>query len=140
MANPDSASNDSLFSRMPRYPDSGWVAGVCAGLAEYSGWSVKLIRVLVILALIFSGFFPVGVIYLVLWYLMDPVDGEIGSPPRAQARGPSPAGTGSGASRTVSSSEARARFDRLDKRLARMEACVSQEELELRRQFRNLET
>lgn len=135
MANPDSSSNDGLLSRMHRYPDSGWVAGVCAGLADYSGWSVKLIRVLVILALIFSGFFPVGVIYLVLWYLMDPAEGEIGTGRRnhsAQARAT--------ASRTVGGSEARARFEKLDKRLARMEACVSQDELELRREFRNLES
>ena len=138
MPNTDSSRNDGLLARMPRYPESGWIAGVCAGLADYSGWSVKLIRVLFILAFIFGGFFPAGVVYLLLWYLMDAADGE----PDGRAGREAPVtGPSSGPRRggsTVSGSEARARFERLDRRLAQMEACVANEELELRREFRSL--
>src|SRR3546814_2014713 len=66
--------HDGSLSTMRRYPEDGWFAGVCAGVADYFGWSVKLIRVLVILAFVFSGFFPVGIVYLALWYLMDPAE------------------------------------------------------------------
>lgn len=136
MTNRD-ARGDGLLANMRRYPDSGWIAGVCAGLGDYFGWSTKLIRVLFILAFIFSGFFPVGIVYIVLWYLMDAETGPagLGTGPQAGTASPAPRSP-----RTVSSAEARARFERLERRLAQMEACVTQEELELRRQFRSLES
>lgn len=134
---------DGMLASMRRYPGEGWVAGVCAGIADYFGWSVKLIRVLVILALLFSGFFPVGIVYLALWYLMDPADApaDYGSP-RPAGGGSGPAPSGSGGDRNgagVSANEAKARFEKLERRLQQIEACVTQEELELRRQFKNLE-
>lgn len=125
------------LSAMRRFPEDGWIAGVCAGVADYFGWSVKLIRVLVIVAFVFSGFFPVGVVYLALWYLMDPADAGA-----TTASTPS-GGTSSGGGRPgsgVSPAAAKARFERLERRLRQIEACVTQEELELRREFRNLET
>lgn len=119
------------LSSMRRYPEQGWIAGVCAGVADYFGWSVKLIRVLVILAFVFSGFFPVGVVYLALWYLMDPA--EAGATI-------SPAGSSGGhRNGSVSPATAKARFERLERRLRTIESCVTQEELELRREFKNLE-
>jgi phage shock protein C len=125
------------LSAMRRYPEDGWIAGVCAGVADYFGWSVKLIRVLVIVAFVFSGFFPVGVIYLALWYLMDPADA--GTTPSAAPAGRGPSGGGRPAG-SVTPEAAKARFERLERRLRQIEACVTQEELELRREFRNLET
>ncbi|NKF23426.1 PspC domain-containing protein [Solimonas marina] len=133
--------HDGGLSAMRRYPEDGWIAGVCAGVADYFGWSVKIIRVLVILAFIFSGFFPVGVVYIALWYLMDPADGNAtsGSPRNGgpSSRGPSGSPPGGPA---VSPAAAKARFDHLERRLQQIEACVTHEELELRRQFRELET
>lgn len=123
--------HDGSLSSMRRYPEDGWIAGVCAGVADYFGWSVKLIRVLVILAFVFSGFFPVGIVYLALWYLMDPA--EAGATM-------SPGLSGSPRTGGVSPATARARFERLERRLRTIESCVTQEELELRREFKNLET
>lgn len=56
------------------------IAGVCSGLAEYFHLDATLVRVVfVILALAPPG---VGIIvYLVLWFLMEPV-GETGAPSR----------------------------------------------------------
>lgn len=124
------------LSAMRRYPEQGWIAGVCAGVADYFGWSAKLIRVLVILAFVFSGFFPVGVVYLALWYLMDPADANAPMPGLRSSAG---GGSGGGSSGSVSPDVAKARFERLERRLQQIEACVTQDELELRRQFRNLE-
>lgn len=121
-----------FFDRLRRYPRDGWIAGVCAGLAEFFDWNVKLIRVVFVAAFIISGFFPVGVIYIVLWYLMDEAD-------------PGPAATTSSAGaaptyrRPATADEVRARFSRLEQRLRNMEACVTSDEFELRRELRKLE-
>lgn len=128
---------DGTLSKVRRYPADGWVAGVCAGIADYFGWSVKLIRVLLILGLVFSGFFPVGVLYLVLWYLMDPAEGSLQQEPPAADGSTAAAGPRGSA---PSPADLRARFEKLERRLQQIEACVTQDELDLRRQFRQLQT
>jgi phage shock protein PspC (stress-responsive transcriptional regulator) len=45
------------------------IAGVCGGLAESYGWSPSRLRVVWVLATLFTAFAGV-VIYLALWYLM----------------------------------------------------------------------
>jgi phage shock protein C len=45
------------------------LAGVCGGLAEHLGWSAFRMRVVWVLATIFTAFAGV-VVYLALWYLM----------------------------------------------------------------------
>lgn len=56
------------------------VAGVCGGIAEWLGWDVTLVRVLYILATIFSGVFPGLVVYAVLWAVMPEAGEEAGGP------------------------------------------------------------
>ena len=46
------------------------IAGVCAGLAEYLGWSVTRFRIAFVLVSIVSAAFPGIFVYLVLWALM----------------------------------------------------------------------
>ncbi|MEQ1439946.1 envelope stress response membrane protein PspC [Fontimonas sp. SYSU GA230001] len=128
----DHVREGTFFERLRRYPQRGWVAGVCAGLAEFFDWNVKLIRVLFVVGLIFSGFFPLGVIYLVLWYLMDPADADTR---REAAHDDARRGTNHGAS----TADLKARFARLEERLRNMEACVTSDEFELRRELRKLE-
>jgi phage shock protein C len=43
----------------------GIIFGVCRGLADYFGLSVFWVRVFVLLAMLFTGFWPVGIAYLV---------------------------------------------------------------------------
>lgn len=126
--------HSGLMARLRRYPRQGWVAGVCAGLAEYFDWNAKLLRVLFALAFIFGGFFPAGLIYCVLWYLMDAGDRR----PRVEAAadddtdrryGSAPAGP----------SDPRERFARLEARLRSMEEVVTSNDFELRREFRKLQ-
>ncbi len=121
-----------LFQRMRRYPDRGWIAGVCAGLADFFDWNVKLIRLLFVAGLILGGFFPAGVIYLLLWYLMEPGD----APDSRSACASYASGSSAGA---ATPSELKARFVRLEQRLRNMEACVTSHEFELRRELRKLE-
>ena len=53
---------------------NGWIAGVCAGLAEYLGWSVDAVRIMYVLVSILSVAFPGILVYIVLWILMPGPD------------------------------------------------------------------
>ncbi len=50
----------------------GALLGVCRGLAEYFDFSVTWVRILTVVAFIFTGLWPVGVIYLILALIMKP--------------------------------------------------------------------
>jgi phage shock protein PspC (stress-responsive transcriptional regulator) len=50
------------------------IAGVCAGLAEWLGWDVTLVRVLYVIISILSAAFPGTVVYLLLWVIMPGPD------------------------------------------------------------------
>ncbi len=55
--------------RLVRSRDKKMVAGVCAGLADYSGIDVTIIRLVVVIGSIL-GFGSLAVAYLVAWVLM----------------------------------------------------------------------
>ncbi len=46
------------------------VAGVCGGLGEYAGIDPTVVRVVYVLASIFSAAFPGILIYIILWLLI----------------------------------------------------------------------
>ena len=46
------------------------LAGVCAGIAEYLGWSIPMTRLLYVIVSIVSVAFPGIIVYLVLWLMM----------------------------------------------------------------------
>ena len=121
------------FRSMRRIPERGVIAGVCAGIAEYFDWNVKLLRALLVVFFIFSGAFPILVIYAVLWYAMDPAPAGTAYP---FAEGPAPEAP----RRPVSTTEVHARFARLDERLRNIEECVTDKEFELRRELKKLES
>ena len=52
-----------------RSQNNRMLAGVCGGLAEHLGWSPSRLRVVWVLATIFTAFTGV-IIYLGLWFLM----------------------------------------------------------------------
>jgi len=117
--------------QLHRSNDDYSIAGVCGGLAENLGWDSGRLRLVWVLATIFTAFAGV-VIYLALWYLMDPAEAGATISPGLSGSGPR--------SGSVSPTAAKARFERLERRLRTIESCVTQEELELRREFKNLET
>jgi phage shock protein C len=128
------------FSGLRRIPQRGVVAGVCAGIAEYFDWNVKLLRAGLVIVFLFSGLFPVVIAYCVLWYALDPIDGEAPSSGgySGGGDGDSPYGS-SGPARRPSLAEVTARFERLDNRLREIEECVTDKEFELRRELKKLE-
>jgi len=46
------------------------IAGVCAGIAEYLGWDIALVRILYLVLSIFSAGFPGIIVYIILWIVM----------------------------------------------------------------------
>lgn len=134
-----------MLAQMRRYPQRGWIAGVCAGVSEYFNWNVKLVRLLLIVALLCTRVFPLAIAYLVLWYLIDPADatdqnGTTTSKP-ASATAPTPGGPGMpGPVGTPSTGSLKARFARLEQRLGSMEECVVSKDFELRQELRKLES
>jgi phage shock protein PspC (stress-responsive transcriptional regulator) len=50
-----------------RDPENGILGGVVSGFANYSGWDVTLLRVLLVLFCIFTAFMPISILYIVIW-------------------------------------------------------------------------
>jgi phage shock protein C len=46
------------------------IAGVCAGLAEWLGWDITLVRALYLIVSILSAAFPGILVYIILWIIM----------------------------------------------------------------------
>lgn len=46
------------------------IAGVCAGLADWLGWDIALVRLLFLIISIFSAGFPGVLAYIILWIIM----------------------------------------------------------------------
>ena len=114
-----------------RIPQRGVIAGVCAGIAEYFDWNVRLLRAAIVIIAVFTAIFPFVVAYLVLWYVMEPL-----SPAEAAA---DPSDPGAPPVRPTPMSEIKERFARLDDRLRQIEECVTDREFDLRREFKKLE-
>jgi len=55
--------------RLTRRPDDRMVAGVCSGVADYLGLDPTLVRLLAVVAAVFSGG-AVAVAYIAAWILM----------------------------------------------------------------------
>jgi phage shock protein PspC (stress-responsive transcriptional regulator) len=61
-------------SKRLRRSKNRMIAGVCAGLAEWLGWDVTLVRVLYVIISILSAAFPGTVVYVLLWLIMPGPD------------------------------------------------------------------
>lgn len=58
-----------MSKKLTRSRDDKWLAGVCGGLAEYTGLDVTLVRLVVAVTAVFTT--GVGAIaYLVAWVIM----------------------------------------------------------------------
>jgi phage shock protein PspC (stress-responsive transcriptional regulator) len=68
--------------KLCRSNNDRWIAGVCGGLAEHLGWSPGRLRLVWVLATIFTAFAGV-IIYFGLWFLMPkaPATPSFESPP-----------------------------------------------------------
>ncbi len=127
---------DNLSARTGIYRNTecGWIAGVCAGIADRVSINVLWIRLLFVLAAtMFHGMLSV-VAYFALAFLLKPRAGVFAAA--------SPAGSERVASSFVSPpppvQNLQSRFADLERRLNNLEAAVTSDDLSLRRKFRDL--
>lgn len=114
-------------NRLYRNPRRGMIFGVCAGLADYFAFDVKVTRILTVVAMF--AFPLVWIAYMVLGLTLpikpesdvyDPVQRQVRSDPHDMLSG------------------VRYRFRDLDSRLQRLEKYVTSSRFELDSEFRRL--
>jgi phage shock protein C len=104
---------------------SGMILGVCKGLAQFLDISVFWTRVAALLLLLFTGFWPVLGVYLLAGFLLKPepvlplATDEEGDFYRVYTR-----------SRKAGISRIRHKFERLDKRIRRLEDVITSKEFD----------
>lgn len=62
-----------MAKQLTRLPNDKIIWGICSGLAQYFGIDKTVVRIIVVLLLLFTGFFPVGLLYIIAYFIM-PVD------------------------------------------------------------------
>lgn len=130
-----------FLSEMQRYPAEGWLGGVCAGIADYFDWRIKLVRVAAVLLLIFTAGTVVSILYIFAWFVMDDGDAKTGPRPKwSVAPAASSGGSSGGAApeASVDLGDLKARFTRLDDRLRRMEEAALSKDDALKREIDKL--
>jgi len=105
---------------------TGWVAGVCAGIAQRLGVNIGWVRlVFVLFGLVLHGI-PAVLLYAALAMVMKPapVMGQVYVAPEVVSNG--------------NLAALKRRFAALDARLNNLEAAVTSEDVSLRRKFRDI--
>jgi phage shock protein C len=119
--------------RFYRDPQHGKLMGVCAGMADYFGWNVTLVRILAVIALLWFNVLML-VAYLVLGFVLP-------TKPDALYDWDADEEYWRSVRRSAGDTfrEVRHRFRQLDMKLQRMEGYVTSSRYDLDRQFRDLE-
>ena len=115
-----------------RSADRAVVAGVCAGLADYFGFNLKVTRLLAVIALIMA--FPFTVIMYIGAVLLIP---SAHDPERRPGHDPGFEQALRSAPRQTLT-DVKRRFQSLDRRLARLERYVTSSRFNLDQEFRKL--
>ncbi|MFV0349849.1 MAG: envelope stress response membrane protein PspC [Halodesulfovibrio sp.] len=110
----------------------GKVMGVCKGLARYFDVRVRYVRLAFIFAAIFTAFWPVAIIYVLLGLIVKPE--PVYMPQDNAEKDFYSAYVGS---RSEAVSRLRDKFDRIEKRIRRMENVVTSKEYDWERRFRD---
>lgn len=106
------------------------IMGVCKGLADYFDFSVTWIRIIAVLLFLFTGFWPVVVLYVLAGLLMKPEPAVPFSSEADQEFYDSYAG-----SRTNALARLKRKFEHLDRRIRRMEDVVTSRDYDWERRM-----
>ena len=109
----------------------GVILGVCRGLAEYLDVRVLWVRVIAVVLLISTGFWPFAGLYLLAALVLKP---EPVLP--LQTEGEHDFYNSYAHSRTIGLNRLRRTFDQLDRRIRRMENMVTNREYDWERRLR----
>jgi phage shock protein C len=104
----------------------GIFMGVCRGVAEYFNFSVFWLRIIVFLLFLFTGFWPIGVLYIIAGLLLKmepviPLENETDQEFYQSYTN----------SRESAIQRIKRKFDNIDRRIQRMEHTVTSREFEL---------
>ncbi|MEO9191174.1 MAG: envelope stress response membrane protein PspC [Acetobacteraceae bacterium] len=118
--------------RIYRDTEHGWIAGVCAGIADYAGTDPALVRLAAVICLVFFSA-PVVIAYVVLAVVLKPKPPALFASPAEEDFWRSVRTEPGGVLHGLNG-----RFRALNKRVGRMETLVTSDEFDLRRGFRDL--
>jgi phage shock protein C len=121
------------WRRLYRNPKRGWIAGVCAGLADYFGLSPGLVR-LVTLVLMIAFTLPTLLAYVIAAMVLQRRPEGMQASREEEAFWRSVRLEPSRTARDLTR-----KFQDMERRLRAAEAKVTSSEYKLRRQFRDLE-
>lgn len=62
-----------MSKQLTRLPNDKIIFGICSGLAQYFEIDKTVVRIIIVLIFCLSGFFPVGLLYIIAYFIM-PVD------------------------------------------------------------------
>lgn len=120
-------------NRLYRDSENGVIFGVCAGLADYFGFDLKITRIIVAVGALF--FFPtVPIIYLILGLLLD----DVPRPPRRRKHEDYELRRRVRSEPHATLRSVRHRFRELDRRLQRLEKYVTSRKYNLQREIDGL--
>lgn len=124
-----------------RDKDNAKIAGVCAGMADYFGWDVTIVRIGWVLATIFSGGWPIVAYVLAAWLVDDKPRALTYREDSRYAEARDEIDTSRRAiatyrPRTWQFSDVKNRFDRVEDRLRTLEQCVTSREFQMDRELR----
>jgi phage shock protein C len=119
------------------------ISGVCAGIADYFDWDVTVVRIIWVVATIFSGVWPMVLAYILMAWLVDP------KPPgltyREDSRYAEARSEIDEARRTAYRpapswrfSDVKSRFNRVEDRLRTLEQVVTSREFQMDRELRGI--
>jgi phage shock protein C len=121
------------WRRLYRNPRRGWIAGVCAGLADYFGLSAGLVRLVTLICLI-AFTLPTLVAYVIAAMVLERRPEAMQASREEEAFWRSVRLEPSRTARDLAR-----KFQDMERRLRAAEAKVTSSEYKLRRQFRDLE-
>ena len=124
--------DDIPYRRFYRNADKAKVAGVCAGLAEYFGFNLKVTRILAFISLLMA--MPVTLLVYFATVLLVPSAPDQGKQSHVDAKFRQALRASPG--QTLS--DVKRRYQSLDSRLARLERYVTSPKFNLDQEFRRL--
>jgi len=121
-------------TKLYKIPSEGRCMGVCAGVADYFDMKPKFLRIMFILAMIFTGIWPLLFVYFVLGFALESKPGDLYNNDDDEAfwkqtrKAPD-----------YTAAEMRQRFRDMERRTAEMEAYMTSKRFKLERELNGLE-
>ncbi|MCG9696238.1 envelope stress response membrane protein PspC [Shewanella sp. Isolate11] len=121
-----------------RIPESGKIAGVCAGIADYFNFETWLVRVLAASIFLLGGSGIVIIIYVLLWMILDIKPGSSKSKQSHKEIELKKKVWQAGEPATAALKDVSSQFRQLEIRLQNLERHVTSDTFDLKREINNL--